>query len=256
MSLLRHTRVSVPKRVLALVTVAAAACGCLSETNAPDSSAQSPAYPEPAAGRVVHDVPAEIRADGRYLFYLHGQIIEDQGVRPVHPEFGVYEYEAVLASLAQAGFVVISEARGPRTDGEEYARKVVAQVESLLVAGVSPERISVVGFSKGGGIAVRVSALLRDERVNFVFLGTCANRFRGRPALDLRGRILSIYEASDPIAGPCSEFLSASVVEPEFEELRLAVGGGHGAFYRPIQAWLGPVLAWCLGREVSVTKEP
>jgi predicted esterase len=204
----------------------------------------------------VHDVPDEIRTESNYLFYLHGQIIEDHGLRPVHPDFGVYEYEGVLASLAQAGFVVISEARGPRTNGEEYAREVVTQVETLLAAGVPPERVSIVGFSKGGGIAVRVSTLLHNERVNFVFLGTCARRIRNRPALDLRGRILSIYEASDPIAGPCSEFLSASVIEPEFEEVRLEVGGGHGAFYRPVQAWLDPVLAWSKGREVPVADEP
>jgi hypothetical protein len=239
-----------------VLTTIAATCGCLPETNTPQSHDQSAVSPPPASGRVVHDVPDEIRTESNYLFYLHGQIIEDQGVRPVHPDFGVYEYEAVLTSLAQAGFVVISEARGPRTDGEEYARKVVTQVETLLAAGVPPERISIVGFSKGGGIAVRVSTLLHNERMNFVFMGTCAQRIRNRPVLDLRGRILSIYEASDPIAGPCSEFLSASVIEPELEELRLEVGGGHGAFYRPIREWLDPVIAWSEGREAPVTDEP
>jgi hypothetical protein len=256
MRLLRHAAISNSSRVLALLTAAAATCGCLQETNAPGDPRQSASSREPVTGRVVHDVPAEIRADSRYLFYLHGQIIEDQGVRPVHPEFGVYEYEAVLAALARAGFVVISEARGPRTDGEAYARKVVTQVEALRAAGVPPERISIVGFSKGGGIAVRVSTLLHDERMNFVFLGTCSLRFRNRPALDLRGRILSIHEASDPIAGPCSEFFSASVVEPEFKELRIDVGGGHGAFYRPNREWLDPVLAWSMGQDVTVTEGP
>jgi dienelactone hydrolase len=195
----------------------------------------------------VNSLPAEIQPDRHYLFYLHGQIVEDQGVRPVHPEFGVYEYEAILASLAEEGFLVVSEARGPGTDGESYARKVVKQVETLLAAGVEPERISVVGFSKGGGIAVRVSSLLGNEKLSFVFMATCVTWIENWPELDLRGRVLSIYEVSDPIAGSCKEAFSRSVVRPEFKELRLEVGGGHGAFYRSMPEWLDPVVQWVTG---------
>jgi hypothetical protein len=201
----------------------------------------------PVSGHVMNDVPDETRQDRAYLFYLHGQIIEDQGVRPEHPEFGVYEYESVLVALAERGFEVISEARPPRTNGEEYALEVVKQIESLLSTGLSPERISVVGFSKGGGIAVAVSSLLGNERVSFVFLGTCANRIRNRPRLDLKGRILSIYEASDPVAGSCKEMFSESAVGPEFEELEIHLGGGHGAFYRPAPEWIDPVVDWVGG---------
>lgn len=207
--------------------------------------------PAPKVGWIVSDLPDEIDPDGRYLFYLHGQIVEDQGVRPVHPEFGVYEYEKILASLASEGFVVVSEARGPATDGEAYARKVVGQVEALLGAGVAPERISVVGFSKGGGIAVVVSSLLENEKVSFVFMGTCVNWIRNWPELDLKGRVLSIYESSDPIAGSCEEPFSKSIIQPEFEELGLQIGGGHGAFYRPRSEWLDPVVEWVGGSELS-----
>jgi predicted esterase len=200
-----------------------------------------------ATGHVMSDVPEEIRPECSYLFYLHGQIIEDQGVRPAHPEFGVYEYEAVLAALAEEGFEVISEPRPPRTDGREYARKVVQQIESLLSAGMPAERISVVGFSKGGGIAVAVSSLLGHERVSFAFLGTCAKRIQDPPPLELKGRILSIYEASDRVAGSCEELFSGSVVAPGLEELEIRLGGGHGAFYRPAPEWIDPVVDWVRG---------
>jgi len=196
------------------------------------------------SGHVMNDVPDEIRPDRSYLFYLHGQIIENQGVRPEHPEFGVYEYEAVLVALAEEGFEVISEPRPPRTDGEEYARKVVKQIEGLLSAGLPAERISVVGFSKGGGIAVAVSSLLGNERISFAFLGTCAHRIKNPPPLELKGRIFSIYEASDPVAGSCEEMFSDSVVAPELEELEISLGGGHGAFYRPAPEWIDPVVDW------------
>ena len=201
----------------------------------------------PVPGHVMNDVPDEIRPDRSYLFYLHGQIVEDQGVRPEHPEFGVYEYEAVLAALAEKGFEVISEPRPPRTDGREYARKIVTQIESLRSAGVPAERISVVGFSKGGGIAVAVSSLLDDERVSFAFLGTCAKRIQDPPPLELKGRILSIYEASDPVAGSCRELFSGSVAAPGLEELEIRLGGGHGAFYRPAPEWIDPVVDWVRG---------
>jgi predicted esterase len=199
------------------------------------------------SGNIMKDVPEQIRPERHYLFYLHGQIIEDQGVRPEHPEFGVYEYEGVLDALAAEGFEVISEPRPPRTDGQAYAGRVVTQIEKLLSAGVPAERIAVVGFSKGGGIAVAVASMLGNERVRFVFLGTCATRIRNRPQLELRGRVLSIYEASDPVAGSCEGMFSESVIVPEFQELEVRLGGGHGAFYRPAREWIDPVVAWVRG---------
>jgi hypothetical protein len=195
----------------------------------------------------VSGLPTEKGADDRYLFYLHGQIVENLGVRPVHPEYGVYEYESILAALAAEGFVVISEPRARGTDGKEYAGKVARQVRALLAEGVPPERISIVGFSKGGGIAVVVSSLLADERLTYVFLATCMNWIENWPALSLKGRVLSIREASDPIAGSCTVAFSKSDIRPEFEELVLRVGGGHGAFYRPTPDWIQPVVAWIKG---------
>jgi hypothetical protein len=193
---------------------------------------------------VTSRVPDEIDPERHYLFYLHGRIIEDQGVRPEHPEFGVYEYEAILDNLASQGFEVISEARPPRTDGEAYARKVVDQIEELLSAGVPAERIAVVGFSKGGGIAVAVASMLGNEDVSYVFLGTCARRIRNVPELTLTGRILSIHERSDPVTASCKEMFVGRVAAPTFEEIEIHLGGGHGAFYRPAPGWIDPAVSW------------
>jgi hypothetical protein len=203
-------------------------------------SRDSPGNP----GRVTSDLPQAIRADETYVFYLHGAIVEDQGMRPVSPEFGVYEYEEILDALAAEGFVVISEPRTRGTDGREYARKLVGQIEELLAAGVPARRISVVGFSKGGGIAVVVSSLLGNEDVRFVFLATCASWIRNVPELILRGHILSIYEESDPIGRSCEAALADSEIRPEFKELKLQLGERHGTFYRPRPEWLDPVVEW------------
>jgi hypothetical protein len=120
----------------------------------------------------------------------------------------------------------------------------VGQIEELLAAGVPARRISVVGFSKGGGIAVVVSSLLGNEDVRFVFLATCASWIRNVPELILRGHILSIYEESDPIGRSCEAALADSEIRPEFKELKLQLGERHGTFYRPRPEWLDPVVEW------------
>jgi CubicO group peptidase (beta-lactamase class C family) len=52
----------------------------------------------PATGISAYTFPETIDPAGQYLFYLHGKIIEDQGIPAVSEEFGEYEYEAILAS--------------------------------------------------------------------------------------------------------------------------------------------------------------
>ncbi len=231
-------------------------CGCGGEEAAPagrdgtaprtaagvDAAPRSPA--DSGSGDVLTTLPVEIDTDREHLFYLHGAIIETEGRRPTHPEFGVYEYDAILDSLTARGFVVISEARERGTDGKAYAGTLAAQIDSLLHAGLPPQRISVVGFSKGGGIAVWAASLLQNPDIDFIFLATCVNWIERWPTIELKGRILSIYEASDPVAGSCSELFAKCDVVPEPVELELHVGGGHGAFYQPRKAWLDPVADW------------
>jgi dienelactone hydrolase len=90
------------------------------------------------------------------VIYLHARIVEDSGRRPTDPAFGTYEYDAILDSLRHAGFVVLSDQRPPRTDSF-LATHVARQVDSLR-AQVSPRAITVMGFSKGGWIAILASS--------------------------------------------------------------------------------------------------
>lgn len=66
-----------------------------------------------------------------HVFYLHGRIIEEQGRRPTHPEFGTYEYDEILRQLGGEGRVVVSEARPGNTDPDAYAAKIEKQIEDL-----------------------------------------------------------------------------------------------------------------------------
>lgn len=190
-------------------------------------------------GTILGKVPEHLDRGARYVIYLHGRIIEDQGPRPTHEQWGVYEYRKILETLASAG-TVISEQRRSGTDMNQFAEHVVQQVQTLVTAGVPPEHITVVGFSKGGGIALRTSARLKNDKVNFVFLAACS----GSADLDVRGRILSIYESSDDVGRSCAPLFARSKSTAERKEIRIETGGGHGAFYRPRPEWTAPVLAW------------
>lgn len=197
-------------------------------------------------GAVYPSLPERLDARTRYVIYLHGRIIEDQGPRPTHEQWGTYEYQQILETLAAGGATVISEQRRPATDMDAFAEKVAGQVRKLLAAGVPANHITVVGFSKGGGIATRASALLKNDQVSFVFLAACGNGDFSGVDRDVRGRILSIYEASDDAGRSCAQLFAKSSGTGERKEIKIATGKGHGVFYRPRKEWTDPVLAWIL----------
>jgi hypothetical protein len=193
--------------------------------------------------------PESIDAAKRYLFYLHGKIIEDQGIPAVSPDFGEYEYGAILQELRDYEFVVISEQRPKDTDGVSYAGRVVEQITSLLAAGVPAENITVIGASKGAGITIFVSHLLKNEGVNFVIMAVCHPdevEYLIQNQIGLYGRILSIYDASDEFAGSCQELFSTSEGKglADTNEIVLHVGSGHGILYKPLDEWILPAVQW------------
>jgi hypothetical protein len=233
----------------AALLAALLAAGCAS-VSAPMVSTGEPTpvpdTPTPQTGQVFQGLPDQIDAQQRYVIYLHGRIIEDEGTRPVSPVYGVYEYEETLHTLAQAGLQVIAEVRPPDTDAEQYAAKVADQVNTLLDAGVPAESLTVIGFSKGGAIAIRASSLLKNERVNFVLLAICGEWVFEWPGVDLSGRVLSIYETSDEYGKSCRSLAEASSGVSSFEEIALSTGRQHGAFYAADPLWLDPVTEWIL----------
>jgi hypothetical protein len=113
------------------------------------------------------------------IFYLHGRIVEDEGLRPVHERFGLYDYPAIVEALGANGATVVSEVRESGTKAHEYAQSVVARIEDMIATGAAPEDITVVGFSKGGSIAIFTSYFLSHPEVNFVFIAACADWIDG-----------------------------------------------------------------------------
>jgi hypothetical protein len=198
-------------------------------------------------GTVEASLPTTPDPDRHYLLYLHGRIIETQGRRPTHPEFGVYEYDSILQTFADSGLTVISEARPPETAISSYAAKIVADVRTLLEAGVPQGHISVVGFSKGGIIAIAVSSQLQEPGLRFVLLAACSEFVFNTPEYEVSGRVLSVYEASDEFGVSCEPLFVRSSAASE-SEVEINTGLRHGAFYAPRSEWVGFVTAWSQGR--------
>jgi hypothetical protein len=193
---------------------------------------------------ILQDIPDKPDSTTRYLFYLHGLIIEEAGIRPQSDEHGYYEYQMILDELAKEGFLVISEAREKGTQVIPYATKVVSQVKKLLINGVSPDNIVIVGASKGGVISAYVSSMLQEKELHYVFLAGLFEKCLTDNNLKLYGNVLSIHDRSDKLSITPALYFQRSEGLGQFKEIVLALDIGHGLIYRPYREWIDPLLAW------------
>jgi hypothetical protein len=203
-----------------------------------DSSAVTVHY-----AAILNDVPQQIDKKARYLFYLSGYIVEAGNSRPVSPRFGVYEYEEILKTFQQSGFVVISEARKKDPELDGYAAKVAEQINRLLKAGVPPRQITVVGASQGAWIAMLVSTYVKNGQVNFVLLAACSADDGFLKLVDLHGNILFISERTD-LAASCQRFRADATGVAEYKEVMVNTGLAHGFLFKPMKEWVEPTLGW------------
>jgi hypothetical protein len=119
----------------------------------------------------------------------------------------------------------------------------------LLKAGVPAKNITVVGASKGAGIAIFVSHLLENEEINYVIMAICdpsTVEELKQNEISLYGNVLSIYDSTDELAGSCQELFSFSEGKgiSKYNEIVLNVGTGHGILFKPLDEWIIPVIQW------------
>ncbi|MDX1492232.1 MAG: hypothetical protein R3332_13200 [Pseudohongiellaceae bacterium] len=89
--------------------------------------------PTIAALDLFDALPDKINADERYVFYSHGLIVEGQNARPVHPEFGTYEFPLIAQEIFETGgFNLIAHHRQASTDPEAYASMLAQWVRRLI----------------------------------------------------------------------------------------------------------------------------
>ena len=185
----------------------------------------------------------------KYIFYLHGAIMEGQSGNAVSSSFGTYQYDAICDSFRKANFTVMSEVRKSNTDVRSYAKKVVTQIDSLISKGVPPNHITVIGASKGAMIAMCVSSFLKNDQVNFVFMAACNDGVMSAfPEINFCGNILSIYEKSDDIGASCASFKKKSSSSiPHYKEIEINTGLKHGFLFKPLPDWMKPAIEWANG---------
>lgn len=199
----------------------------------------------PAAAVQIYDTfPDGIYPAERYVIYSHGLIVEGDDPRPAHPEFGVYDFPAIRNALFEsAGFNLIAHQRPKGTAVEAYVDTLVSWVRQLVSAGVAPERITLIGFSRGAHLTAYASSRLRTFGLGTALLAVCSDGdLVHEPPVVIDGPVLSIYETTD-VVGSCTGLARRSGLA-SFEEIAISTGRRHGAFYQPLAEWLVPLKVW------------
>ncbi len=193
---------------------------------------------------ILQHVPDNPDSTKRYLFYLHGLLVEEAGIRPKSQEHGYYEYELILEALAKEGFTVISEVREKGTQIKPYAENIASQVKKLLANMIPPDNIIIVGASRGGIISAYVSTMLQEKRLNYVFLAGLFEKYLDDENLKLYGNVLSIHDQSDKLSITPALYFQRSEGLGKFRKIVLNLNIGHGLVYKPHQEWIDHLLEW------------
>ena len=195
------------------------------------------------AGALYTSFPEKIYPDEKYVFYSHGLIVEGDNLMPVDKRWGVYDFIAVRKALADPHYNLIAYHRPKKTVADEFAEKLAADVRTLLQAGVKPENITLLGFSRGGEITLLASGKLRLDKINTILLAVCGGFVKEHQEYQAYGNLYSIYETSD-FAGSCQFLTDRNNNTHSFQETAINTGKEHGAFYQPLPQWLKQVKTW------------
>jgi hypothetical protein len=166
----------------------------------------------------------------------------------VSPDFGRYEYRKILEAFAARGFVVVAEVRESGA-GRDFVEATAAQTRRLLAAGVPARHVTVVGFSKGGLLALGVAEIVGSDQVGYAILAGCRSDpgWIAGVAPRLRGRFLSLRDRSDRFSASCQPLFEAASRVREKREHTFDTGLDHGLFYRPRRGWVDRITRWSLG---------
>ncbi len=103
--------------------------------------------------------------------------------------------------------------------------------------------------------------LIDNPEIRYVIMAICnpeeiaVLKQRG---ISLAGRVLSIFDSADTLAGSCQELFdfSKGMGLTEFREVVLHVGTGHGILYKPLDEWVKPVMDWSVENPLSISLTP
>lgn len=202
------------------------------------------------------EFPQEIDPKDKYVFYSHGYIVEGTNPTPVDKRngWGMYDFPAVKQALSDKEHQLIAYHRPKGTDPYEFSYKLAGDVRTLVRAGVVPENITLIGFSRGAFITAVTSHNLANVEVNTILLAGCgrfaSDRYKN---MSLYGHVLSIFETTDG-SQTCRKLELRSPEAKSFDEIAINTGLSHGAFYRPKDEWVKPIKKWIRQHSVTVAK--
>jgi hypothetical protein len=195
-----------------------------------------------STGQIKSEPPDVPNLKDKYLFWMHGLVLESRGPDSKRAK----NNEKIVEALASNGFFVITEHRDAVVI-PIYANKVANQVRELLDKGVPPQNITVSGYSKGALMAAAASADLENPEINFVLVSGCTDTYD----LDyskVKGRILSIYDKGDEGWFSCAERIDSKAPGIVFKEIEILTEKGHKGFRIPkskfMDLWQKPMFDW------------
>lgn len=185
----------------------------------------------------------------KYIYYLHGRIIEIQGKNAISEEYGKYEFDSIVTALSDSDRIVIAEVRTENVDYIYYAKKVSKEIDSLIATGIQPTNITIIGASKGAIIASHISNINLNP-VNYVLLAGNNEYQEKNNDWKFHGQVLCFYDLSDTIAGGNYDYWkNRENYTNKFEQIELKTHLGHGFLYKPLKEWIEPTRKWILNQE-------
>lgn len=199
------------------------------------------------AGEILSTFPQNPTPDQRYIIYLHGRIIETEGIDPVSPRFGQYEYRRITVALAQGNADVIADVRHGDTDVFEYTETLALKIEDMIAQGVRADHITVAGFSKGGYMTLLTANALQNPSLRYVAMAGCVEGIvdgSDTNADGLQGAMLSLVDEADDLGFSCAPLFARNTHLSQTQDITFSEGTGHGVFYRADQRWIDAVFMW------------
>lgn len=183
-------------------------------------------------------------ADQQTIVFLHNAWFEKNKNGEAHQRFGVYDFTGIREALGQDAQVIAPE-RDPNAQPHAEALELVELIESLMDAGQEASDIKVVGASKGAFIAQLASEQIGEPALRWVLVGGCHDRrLASGPAPKMSGQVLSIYDTSDQIAGPCNDYPALTEETVRFEERAIETGKDHGFQFTADDTWIALARDW------------
>ena len=88
------------------------------------------------AQQLYSGLPEKINPLQHYVFYLHGKIVEGNNPKPHHSQWGMYNFPAVKAQLADASYTLIAPHRPKNVNAKDAAEQLANNVNHLLNHGL------------------------------------------------------------------------------------------------------------------------